>query len=67
VVLPEPLGPMTPTRSPLRIVVVRSLITGRPSKENQAPCASTTRRPDRSASWIRIFAVPTRSRRARRC
>ena len=65
-VLPEPLGPMMPTLSPLMIVVVRSPITGRPPYPNVAPCASTTSLPERSASWIWILAVPTLVRRARR-
>ena len=51
VVLPTPFGPMMPTRSPRRIVVLKSRTTGRPSQAKFTSSASTTSLPDRSASW----------------
>ena len=66
VVLPEPFGPISPTRSPRMIVVVSSRTIARSPREKPTSRASTTSRPDRSASCACSRTVPTRSRRALR-
>jgi hypothetical protein len=58
VVLPEPFGPMRPTRSPRMIVVVKSRTMTRSPWEKLTPRALATSLPERSDSSALSRTVP---------
>ncbi len=66
VVLPHPLGPRMPIRSPRRIVPVKPWTIGTSPYANPRSRQRITTRPDFSASWSCAFTRPISSRRARR-
>ena len=63
--MPEPLGPMMPTRSPRMMVVVRSRTIGRSPRANDTPRASITSRPD-ALGLLRLQLHACRRARAAR-
>ena len=56
--LPQPFGPMMPMRSPRRMVVVKSRMTGRPSQAKLTSLAWQTSLPEAPRCWSPGWPVP---------